>query len=88
LADIEFLITEDGSHPTPQNSKSIAVDGDECGRGSIVFFNEATMFYGPETGYTALAEARKAQESGCVDFGLVAKRAFEKFAFKTTLTSS
>jgi len=84
FADIEFVITEDGSHPTLQNSKPVAVDGDECGRGSIVFFNEATMFYGPETGYSTLSEAREAQESGCVDFGHVAKEAFEKFAFKTT----
>jgi len=45
------------------------------------------MFYGPETDYSTLSEAREAQESGCVDFGHVAKEAFEKLAFKTTFTS-
>ena len=82
------MTTEDGNYPTKQNSKPIAVDGDESGRGSIVFFNEATMFYGPETGYDTLGEARLAQESGCVDFGHSAKNAFQKFAYKTTITSS
>jgi hypothetical protein len=46
------------------------------------------MFYGPETGYSTLKEAREAGESGCLDFGEVAQAAFEKFVVKTSSTDS
>ena len=84
--DIEFIITEDGGQPTRRNSRPVAVDGDEQGRGSMVFFNEATMYYGSETGHPTLKQAREAGGSGCLDYGQVAQVAFEKFAIKKSAT--
>jgi hypothetical protein len=37
-----------------------------------------------ETGFDTLGEARRAQESGYINFGQSANKAFQKFAYKTT----
>lgn len=53
----EVVTTEDGSRPTPENSQPL--DGSE-GRGSAVWFNQATMFQSAETGYDTMAQAKYA----------------------------
>jgi len=46
------------------------------GRGSFVYFNQASMFTGPETGYDTLAAARASGLSGKADFKRTAQQAF------------
>jgi hypothetical protein len=41
--DIKFVTTEGLECPTPENSKPLQA-GDDEGRGSLVYFNEATMY--------------------------------------------
>ncbi|KAF8205241.1 hypothetical protein K438DRAFT_1932129 [Mycena galopus ATCC 62051] len=86
IHDIEFVTTEGDVRPTPQNSRPI-VAGDEEGRSSMVFFNQATMHHGPATGSDTLKLARAGGQSGKVDFGTDANAAFNQhvvFAPKTT----
>ncbi|KAJ7671371.1 hypothetical protein DFH06DRAFT_114659 [Mycena polygramma] len=56
----------DVERPTPENSHPI-VPGDETGRGSIVFFSQATMRNGPLTGYDTLKAAREAGVDTSID---------------------
>jgi hypothetical protein len=73
-------VTTDGmQHPTPQNSRPIQ-DGDEFGRGSLVYFNQATMYQSSETGFETLREAVEAGDSGKVDYGTSVQGAFTSFA--------
>lgn len=53
----EVVTTEDGSRPTRENSQPL--DGTD-GRGSAVWFNQATMFQSAETGYDTMAQAKAA----------------------------
>ncbi|EIM79212.1 uncharacterized protein STEHIDRAFT_116684 [Stereum hirsutum FP-91666 SS1] len=55
--DIEVVTTEDGSRPTRENSQPL--DGTD-GRGSAVWFNQATMFQSAETGYDTMVQAKAA----------------------------
>jgi hypothetical protein len=41
-----------------------------------VFFNEALMFQGPETGYDTLGEVQDKGHSGNLDYGKRAQQAF------------
>ncbi|KAJ7155920.1 hypothetical protein C8R43DRAFT_1125829 [Mycena crocata] len=70
--------------PTPENSWPI-VEGDEAGRGSMVFFSQSTMRHGPATGFDTLKQAVDAGHSGVVDFGNDINVAFEKAAVRTTV---
>jgi hypothetical protein len=73
-------VTTDGrQRPTPKNSKPIQ-DGDEFGRGSFVYFNQATMYQSSETGYSTVGEAVEAGSSGTVDYDMSAQEAFTKYA--------
>jgi hypothetical protein len=75
-ADLKVVVT-DGAAPTLDNSDELRNRRD-LGRGSFVFFNQASMFTGPETGFDTLSNARKNGHSGHSDFGANAKEAFAK----------
>ncbi|EIM81551.1 uncharacterized protein STEHIDRAFT_114974 [Stereum hirsutum FP-91666 SS1] len=53
----EIVTTQDGSKPTRENSEPL--DGRD-GRGSAVWFNQATMFQTSELGFNTVAEAEEA----------------------------
>ena len=59
----------------PGSSEPI-VDGDDSGRGSLAYFNQASMFQASETGYGSIAAAKRAGVSGRTDFGRDAQQAF------------
>jgi hypothetical protein len=56
-ADLEFVSTSSGEFPTPENSSPL--DGGD-GRGSCVWFNQATMFQTGELGFSTIEKARLA----------------------------
>lgn len=60
--DINFVRTVDGQPPTKASALPLN-DSDKKGRGSIVFFNQATMFQSSETGFNTLKEAKAAGAS-------------------------
>ena len=65
--------------PTRENSRPIKA-GDEQGRGSLVYFNQATMYQTSETGYATVGEAVESGHSGKSDYGANAQVAFTSFA--------
>jgi hypothetical protein len=69
------MVVTDGNAPTPANSCELK-GRDDLGRGSFVFYNQASMFQGPETGWDSLGEAREAGGSGNSDYGACASQAF------------
>ncbi|KAF8144017.1 hypothetical protein K438DRAFT_1993263 [Mycena galopus ATCC 62051] len=75
--DIEFVSTN-GERPTRENSRPIA-EGDEQGRGSMVFFNQSTMRHGPATGSDTMKIATSKGHSGKTDFGKDANAAFNRY---------
>ena len=76
---IQFVATDGLQRPTPENSRPIKA-GDECGRGSLVYFNQATMYQSSETGHATIGEAIEAGDSGKTDYGADAQVAFTKYA--------
>ncbi|KAJ7626710.1 hypothetical protein B0H17DRAFT_1150958 [Mycena rosella] len=76
--DIKFVTVDGNERPTRENSRPL-VEGDGDGRGSLVFFNQATMATGPTTGYNTLKNARLDGHSGTVDYGTCIQEAFEKY---------
>lgn len=77
--DIQFVTADGQQHPTPENSRPLQ-EGDECGRGSLVFFNQATMYQSSEMDCSTVQEAIKAGGSGLADYGRSAQEAFTKYA--------
>jgi hypothetical protein len=75
--DIKFVTTEGQERPTPANSRPLGV-GDDEGRGSLVYFNEATMYQSSETNSATLGDAKKRGHSGKTDYGEDIGRAFQK----------
>jgi hypothetical protein len=69
------IVVTNGNAPTLDNSEEL-MNQQDLGRGSFVFFNQASMFQGPETGFDTLSEARKKGHSGHLDFGANAREAF------------
>lgn len=74
--DIKFVTTEGLERPTPANSKPLQ-RGDDEGRGSLVYFNEATMYQSSETNSATLGDAKKAGHSGKADYGNDVQKAFQ-----------
>jgi hypothetical protein len=72
------VTTRSGEYPTLENSTPVQ-PGDEEGRGSLVYFNEASMHQSAETGYDTLKLARLAGLSGSTDYGSDAQAAFQKY---------
>jgi hypothetical protein len=73
--DFRFVTTEGDERPTPENSTPIE-DGDDEGRGSLVYFNQASMYRSSETNSGTLSEARRKGHSGKVDYGASVEQAF------------
>jgi hypothetical protein len=63
--------------PTHENSCEITED-DDMGRGSIVFFSQATMRTGPLTGYDTWKKASEAGVNTKVDVESDVRAAFQK----------
>ncbi|PPQ97406.1 hypothetical protein CVT26_006808 [Gymnopilus dilepis] len=77
---MKFVLT-DGEKPTPKNSTPLGGLGDE-GRGSLVFFNQASMYRGAETGFDTLTEARSAGMSGSISSAEQVNLAFSQQVLK------
>lgn len=82
---IKFVATDGMQRPTPLNARPIE-KGDEFGRGSLVYFNQATMYQSSETGYATVADAIEAGKAGTVDYGTCAQEAFTRYARYHPLT--
>ncbi|TFY82050.1 hypothetical protein EWM64_g1963 [Hericium alpestre] len=64
LNEFKFVVTDiNVKTPTPENSTPL-VQGEEEGRGSMVWFNMATMFQSAETGFDTIKKAKAAGHSG------------------------
>ncbi|KAH9910298.1 uncharacterized protein B0H18DRAFT_1180631 [Fomitopsis serialis] len=74
-ADLKFIHT-DGSVPTIHNCK--AIPGDDCGRGSMVWFNMATMLQTSESGHPTLKQAAEAGATTTLDYNVEVERLFPK----------
>ncbi|KAK7030350.1 hypothetical protein VNI00_014207 [Paramarasmius palmivorus] len=75
LDQLDFVVTEGEDKPTKENSIPLCSCGTPTpdhgaaweradGRGSIVWFNQATMFQTSELGYDTVKEAKAAGGSG------------------------
>lgn len=83
--DIKIVLTEnDVDIPTPQNSWPIQ-EGDDEGRGSVVYFNMATMFQSSESGFNSLKEAKKHGMDGLSS--VTTQDAFQAYAERIDLLS-
>ena len=76
LADFKFVTTEGDVRPTPENSTPI-MPGDDEGRVSVVFFNQAQMYRSSELDGDSVAEAKSKGKSAVRDFGADSQAAFE-----------
>lgn len=81
------MATDGKQRPTPKNSRPIK-EGDEQGRGSFVYFNQATMYQSSETGHATLNDAIKAGHSGKIDYGKSAQEAFEKYVIRCPMPNA
>ncbi|KAF5387426.1 hypothetical protein D9757_007795 [Collybiopsis confluens] len=63
LADIEIVVTANGEPPTPENSKPVYQEGQEEIRGSMVWFNQATMFSSSELNIQTLKSVQEADKA-------------------------
>ena len=77
--DIKFVTTDGDLWPTPENSTPIS-DGDDQGRGSLVWFNQASMYQASETQLGSVKEAKNVGHPGTTDYGKDANQAFTGFA--------
>ena len=73
ILDIEFVIT-DGEWPTKHNSRPMK--DDQFGRGSIVFFNQATMLQSSESGFMTLKQAAAAGASTTSNYDEIVVKCF------------
>jgi hypothetical protein len=76
--DVKWVTVDGNERPTPENSQPLQA-GDGDGRGSLVFFNQATMRTLPETGYNTMKESVANGGSGKIDFGDCLQSALEKY---------
>ncbi|KAF4617984.1 hypothetical protein D9613_012956 [Agrocybe pediades] len=74
IDDIKFVIT-DGDRPTKDNSSPLGGVGDE-GRGSLVYYNQASMYNGPETGFDTLAMAKASGQRASVNSVEISQQAY------------
>jgi hypothetical protein len=64
VEDVDVVVTQNNEYPTRENSEPVH-DGE--GRGSCVWFNQASMFQTAELGYNTVAEAKKNGLDGVCD---------------------
>ncbi|TFK58970.1 hypothetical protein BDN72DRAFT_906257 [Pluteus cervinus] len=76
IHDIQFIDTYQGSLP----EKKDAEPGDVKGRGSMVFFNQASMFQSSELDFDTVAAAKLAGHEGKSDFPADIQAAFQKYS--------
>lgn len=77
-SDFKFVSVEGDERPTKTNSTPLEDSGD--GRGSFVFFNQASMYQSAETGYNTLKEARiKKGHSGKTSYAAGLEQALSNF---------
>jgi hypothetical protein len=63
------MVTDNGEHPTPDNSVPL---NDGSGHGSVVWFNQASMFQTAELGFSTIAEAKRlGMDATCDAKGLI-----------------
>jgi len=62
-SDFKFITTDGDERPTPENSIPLG-PGDHKGRGSLVYFNQATMYQLSETNSATIGDAILAGHSG------------------------
>lgn len=65
ITDVEFVTTHDGALPTLDNSTPLE---NYAGRGSCVWFNQASMFQPGELEYPTIAQAQAAGAEAETDF--------------------
>jgi hypothetical protein len=70
-----FLTAPEGVVPAHDGSSALLA-GDDEGCGSIVFFNQASMYMSSETGFPTLGAARAAGQTGKACFPASAQEAF------------
>jgi len=70
----------EGVVPT-HDGQATLLSGDDEGHGSVVFFNQASMYMTSETGFPTLNAARAAGETGKVSFPASAQEAFLMHGF-------
>jgi hypothetical protein len=78
--DIKFVTTDGTERPTRKTAKPLT-EGDEHGRGSMVFFNQASMYAASETGCGTLGSAKLAGKTGQSDYRITAQEAFEQYLY-------
>jgi hypothetical protein len=78
LSDIKFVTTDGDERPTPENSTPLEL-GDHEGRGSLVYFNQATMYQSSETNSATIGDAILAGHSGKTNYPQCIQEAFENF---------
>ncbi|KAJ3564788.1 hypothetical protein NP233_g8060 [Leucocoprinus birnbaumii] len=82
MPDFSF-VTTDGEEP--DLSRSDVLEQGDFGRGSMVWFNQASIFQAAETGFSTLKEARDNGHSGTTDFEMDIKAEFTKHCFRIPL---
>ncbi|KAF9471067.1 hypothetical protein BDN70DRAFT_901632 [Pholiota conissans] len=79
VADFKFVTTDGNERPTPQNSTPLE-EGDDEGRGSLVYFNQASLYQSSELDHPTVAAAKASGLSGVVDFPSSVQEAFQKYS--------
>jgi hypothetical protein len=74
------VTTDTCAQPTEKNFRNV-VPGDRKGRGSMVFFNQATMRTLAVTGHDSLNVAQANGQSRTSDWGESAQKAFTRTEF-------
>lgn len=79
IIDVKLVTAPEGEIPTRENSEEI---GSEEGRGSIVFFNQASLFQSSETNSSTLKAAAAQGKVVTSDFVGTAQTLFTTYATK------
>ena len=77
MLGLRIVTTKDRVEPTPDNSDDIT-NRSSHGRGSLVFFNQASMFQSSETNSRNLAEAKAKGHTGVADYSNIVLNSFTK----------
>lgn len=87
VADFKF-VTTDGEEriPTPENSTPLE-EGDDEGRGSLVYFNQASMYQSSELNCPTLKEAIAEGHHGTVDYRTSIQNALQDLGMLCTLNA-
>jgi hypothetical protein len=85
MKDIEFVTTDGTERPTRKTAIPLT-DGDEHGRGSIVLFNQASMYAASETGFGTIGSAKLAGQTGRSDYNTTAQEAFERYLYGSPIS--